>query len=170
MRCFISLDLNDETVRNLIELQRKINGDVKLVEPYNFHVNLKFLGDVSDSKINEIKAVMDAIASMVKRFEIEISGTGCFPTERNPRVIWAGVNGDFSFQRQLDTALSRIGFPPEDRPFRPHITLARVRSGRVNVPPAVLIGKVLIDRMVLKKSDLGQSGPTYSDVHVALFR
>ena len=170
MRCFIGIPLPPDLWPALLDVQKRLSGDIKRVEPENLHINLKFLGEVRDATIPSIEAAMDQVAGSTKPFTISVSGVGGFPNPHHPRVVWAGAQGDFSVQAVLDTQLARLGFTSESREFTPHITLARVRSGSVSLPDAGVLGSFEAARMCLMKSDLAVSGPVYSVVHASLFK
>jgi len=98
------------------------------------HLTLKFLGDVDAGLIPDVLASMEGAST---RFEssslsLGLSGLGVFPNAREPRVLWAGVTGDLAelgrLQTLVDEELSELGFARERRPFRPHLTLGRVRD------------------------------------------
>ena len=167
MRCFIAILIPPDLGRVLGEVQKKLRGNVKLVEPENLHINLKFLGDVDDSRIPLIKGAMDQAAASHQRFNIQLYGIGSFPHPTNPRVVWVGVNGDFSVQETLERELEKLGIPRESRDFKPHITLARNRFGRLEIPEAGDLGKFGADKIELVKSELKPTGPSYTVIHSA---
>ena len=108
-----------------------IHGDVRWVRPESIHLMLKFFGDIRDGEVENISTVAGRAAADVGPFELAIGGAGVFPDMKRPRVIWLGMNGDTErltiFQNGLERALREIGFPGEERPFRPHLTLGRIR-------------------------------------------
>jgi 2'-5' RNA ligase len=167
MRCFIAIAVPASLKGKLVEVQGKLKGNLKLVEPENFHINMKFLGEVDDSKIQEIKEAMDRAADVHQRFTVQLYGIGGFPSSAYPRVVWVGVKGDFSVQKTLEEELEKLGFPREPREFRPHLTLARKRSGRVSLPDAGDFGKFEANNLELIKSELSPSGPEYFIIHSA---
>lgn len=170
MRCFISIDLPPEIAKKLSEVQKKLRGDLKLVEPENLHICLKFLGEVPDEKIPQISEIMREMASGFRAFDIKIAGIGGFPDSRRPRVIWAAAKADFSLQPPLDQKLSEIGFPAEKREFTAHITLARVRGGRVDLPEVGDLGVFTATEIRLKMSQLTPKGPIYTTVESAVLK
>ena len=136
IRAFLALDPPEEILREIGRVQerlkRLIHGDVRWVRPESIHLTLKFFGDIRDGEVETISTVAGRAAADVGPFELAIGGAGVFPDMKRPRVIWLGMNGDTErltiFQNGLERALREIGFPGEERPFRPHLTLGRIRS------------------------------------------
>ncbi len=138
IRSFIAIELPDEVVRGLTltatYLRRRLPGsDLKWVAPGNIHVTLKFLGEVTLSRIQDVRSTLESALSSAPPLRLGIDTPGAFPSQRAPRIVWVGLNGDVeklaSLARQVDAAMQPLGFPREDRPFTPHLTLARVREG-----------------------------------------
>lgn len=124
MRLFIAIELPKDVVDELKRLQKEL--DLFGLRPVkDFHLTLKFLGDVPDTKIGKIKEILSQIK--FKPFEAELSEIGVFPEQDYIRVIWAGINGDaiFSLQKDIDLGLEQLGFG-RDNKFKPHLTLERV--------------------------------------------
>lgn len=107
---------------------------MKWVAPEGIHLTLQFLGAVPEENVERIEAAMEAAASDARVMFLEVKGAGGFPNARQPRVLWAGVSGDVESLAALAADLGRrlapIGYPPEARPFSPHLTLGRAREGR----------------------------------------
>ena len=139
LRTFVALPLPDEWIGQLAatieELSRALPSGVRWVSPEGIHLTLKFLG-ATDSRI--VPRILDAI---VENFGdsspplLTLSTLGTFPAGRNPRVIWAGVSGGSEsledLHQRAEHAVHNLGWTPDGRPFRPHLTLGRVRD-RVN--------------------------------------
>ena len=136
IRAFLALDPPEEILREIGRIQDRlrklIHGDLRWVRPEGIHLTLKFFGDVPENAVADISAVAGPAAAAVGPFELAIGGTGVFPDPSRPRVVWLGMNGEVAqlatFQQGLERALREIGFPPEERPFRPHLTLGRIKS------------------------------------------
>ncbi len=134
IRCFIAINLPDRVTRSIADLiaeLRKTGVDVAWVQAEKIHLTLKFLGNTDDSMIPEIKERISKKLSHYNAFCIKIVGTGCFPSEKRPRVIWIGIERSAflnSIQKAMDTVFEQLGFAAEDRPFSPHLTVGRVRS------------------------------------------
>lgn len=175
-RAFIAIDVNEEVRQKLVEAQRKLaatGAQLKLVEPENIHVTIKFLGDVAHERLNEIVDALKRVAASVPQFEMEVRGMGVFPNLHYVRVIWAGVaNGRekiIATQKNVDRELQKLGFQPE-RDFVPHLTLARVKSAVRKDKLIALIkdmsseefGRTQATSIELKQSTLTSKGPIYS--------
>jgi 2'-5' RNA ligase len=147
--------------------------DVKPVEPQNFHFTLIFLGEITESDSSRVESKLSELR--FKPIEISYFGVGAFPREEAARVVWVGVDREGS-QRLSELAskivslLAELGFKP-DKPFTPHLTIFRARSGRhisvvgMTEMHSGLIAKDRIDKVHLKKSELMPSGPVYSNVY-----
>lgn len=138
IRAFLALD-PPEAILNRIgaiqnRLRSRIRGDLRWVNPAGIHLTLKFFGDVPAADVARIAAVVGETASGQRPLNLSVGGVGVFPEPRRPRVLWLGMGGDVPplviFQQRLERVLAGIGFPPEERTFRPHLTLARIRSPR----------------------------------------
>ena len=139
MRTFVALDL-DPAVKQaiaeyLLPLTKLTNG-MSWVKSSNLHLTLKFLGDTQAAQIPELTARFGEICRQYDSIRVKISGTGVFPNEKKPRVVWLGLKAETEALQQLakeiDRACTRFGFQAESRPFAPHLTIGRVRSGEVS--------------------------------------
>jgi 2'-5' RNA ligase len=138
-RLFVAVDISDDVRGRAADyldgLRRKWpDAKVSWTKPENLHLTLKFLGDVDESRVDEVcKAVRDAAASAAA-FELEIGGTGVFPSKRKPKVIWLGMSdlsGKLKYAvMQVEEKLEKIGFSRDEREFAPHLTIGRVRDPR----------------------------------------
>ena len=136
LRAFIALPLPPDWTHALAEaicqLRRSIPAGVRWADPSGIHLTLKFLGPTDANAVPGIvKALIAQMASATPPL-LSLSGLGTFPAGRNPRVLWAGVSGDLAalqgLQQRAEAAAAGLGWPPEKRPFRPHLTLGRVRD------------------------------------------
>jgi 2'-5' RNA ligase len=175
-RAFLALDLSREVRGGIMELEERVGkagADVKLVEMDNLHVTMKFLGEIGAERVEAVHGAMKTVRE--KPFQLEARGTGVFPNPRMARVLWVGVgkgsDETVSIFRQLESGLVEAGFPSE-RNFTPHITIGRVKSLRgagqlmdeMGAFQSTSFGITLVDRVVLKKSQLTPSGPIYSNL------
>jgi 2'-5' RNA ligase len=160
----------------LVDVQKELEttgADLKLVEPKNIHATIKFLGNISDDKLSDVKRAIQKAASVVDPYDAHVEGLGAFPKPHYIRVIWAGVmngkNETRAIHQQLERELRELGFV-HDHDFTPHLTLARVRSGqrrdelalRLRELSDVKFGTSRIEAIELKESKLTPEGPIYS--------
>ena len=135
IRSFISLPISEQ-VRGILrktinEIDGVIQDKIRWVRPEGIHLTLKFMGDIKTDKSDALLLLLPGIATEVPPFELTLSELGCFPNNRSPRVLWAGVKGDLSILQNLhlaiDNVVEQVGLPRERRGFSPHLTLGRVR-------------------------------------------
>jgi 2'-5' RNA ligase len=177
-RCFVAVDIEEPRLKSaLLRAQAALiatGADIKAVEEENIHITLKFLGEIPEERTARVAELVRKIA--FKPFILNFHGVGVFPSPSRPSVIWAGVSGEaaemLTVFTELEKGLTALGFEPERRPFRPHVTLCRVRSGRnrVQLTEAVkqmgdeTFGPQRVEHIRLKRSALTRSGPIYSNI------
>ena len=186
VRTFIAIELPGELKSALTHLQFQLKSGgqypVKWVAPQSIHLTLKFLGDVSVSRLEEITGAIGEAAQGVPPFRLEVNGLGVFPNPRRVQVIWVGMGGDIGqlnrVQQRIETKLAPLGFPPERRAFTPHLTLARVRD-RATPDERQRFGQLIADTSLdtayafeveaisLMKSQLTREGAIYSKISSA---
>lgn len=130
MRLFIAIELPDEVKRGLVAPRRGIPG-VRWVPQEQIHLTLLFLGEVGEEQVAPLCRALAEVSGAP--FTLTLSGTGCFPNNRRPRVFWVGLDPQPALDRLAEgvkRAAESCGITTEERPFTPHITLARIR------PPA----------------------------------
>ena len=137
MRTFVAIDIDEALRRVLARAEEELaqEGDkIKWVEPQNFHLTLHFLGEVGDDVIHDACELSGQVARHVEPFEFSVSRLSCQPTRGQLRMIWADIadpTGRLTeLHRELGLALGEMGLRQEDRRFRGHITLARIRYVR----------------------------------------
>ncbi len=136
VRSFVAIELPDEVKTRLAEWQERLKkrnfSFVKWVDPQSTHLTLKFLGNAAESQIPQIIEALKLAVGGVKPFQLEVTGAGLFPDARRPRVAWVGLGGDIAklteLQQNVETTVSPLGFPEEQRGFTPHLTVVRVRD------------------------------------------
>jgi 2'-5' RNA ligase len=155
-------------------LQKSIQGAIRWVHPEGIHLTLKFFGDISLQDVENISEVIGKRAAAGPRFDLEIRGLGAFPDVARPRIIWLGIAGQlgplFSLQKDLEEELHLLGFPKEERPFRAHLTVGRVKipKGIAGLVPAVeaagnlTTGTFTVGEIVLFRSNLTPRGAIYT--------
>ncbi len=133
MRCFLGIALPREPQRVLEEILaqlRRTDAPVRWVKPENLHITLKFLGELGEDHLENLKTRLAKVDK--PRLELALDGLGTFPPRGTPRVLWAGVqNPTGNLKRlaaELGRAAVRVGVPREERPFHAHITLGRLRG------------------------------------------
>lgn len=185
IRTFIGIHLPEWIQQKLGETISRINtpplGAVRWVPAHNIHLTLKFLGDVSPANLNTLVGVLRAEAARHKEFEVEIEDLGAFPSIQRPRVIWIGVKAPpilLRLQHGIESETRKLGYPTEDRPFSPHLTLGRVSSHaspfdvqqiarRMEGTQVGLLGNVSVDSITIFRSDLNPGGSVYSVIQTA---
>jgi len=127
-RLFVAIDLPEEIKLVIGSLRCSLPG-AKWVAESQIHLTLRFIGEVDDELLKMIVASLSGIVAAP--FSLAMQGVGCFPPKRDPKVLWVGVDGGsalFALQGEIEKALVRKGVAPEDRPFSPHITIARLKE------------------------------------------
>jgi 2'-5' RNA ligase len=176
IRSFLAFDIENETVQKRLAAAQKLlaqtGADLKLVEPQNIHMTIRFLGDITPNMAEKIFEEMKKV--QFAPFDAKISGLGVFPDLRYPRVVWAGITEGAdqlkSVFSQVEPRLRSLGFTPDSKGFSPHLTIARVKSGKNKAQLAEFVtknasydfGTVKAECLRLKKSDLTPRGPIYS--------
>jgi len=182
-RAFIAVEINDAVRAGLAGVQnvlKEANGHVSWVQPQNIHGTLVFLGDIFQSAVDSVANTLAKTAAGCKPFEIEISGIGFFGSARSPRIIWAGVTGQvdalIELQGKIAATILQAGLKPDEQPFKPHLTIGRVRSNR-NATDLVCaleenknktFGKISVRQVVLMQSRLMAKGPEYTLLQAAV--
>ena len=176
IRSFIAFDLESEAVRKTLAAMQNLlaqtGADLKLVEPQNIHITIRYLGDITPATAEKIFTGMQQIP--FTSFNVQIKGLGAFPDLRYPRVVWAGITEGADQLRtvfnQLEPSLHSLGFAPDPKGFSPHLTIARVKTSRNKEQLSDFIAKnanydfgaIKAECLRLKRSDLTPRGPVYS--------
>jgi 2'-5' RNA ligase len=163
IRSFIAFDIDNELIlerfSEVQEMLTRTGADLKLVKPQNIHITMRFLGNISPHLVDSLYEEMDKVS--FTPFDVEIRGLGAFPSPDYVRVI-----------RQLESDFRRLGFKRDPKGFSPHLTIARVRTGRnrkaliqcIKDSAEYEFGTVRAKCLRLKKSVLTPKGPIYSTV------
>jgi len=175
MRVFIAIDVPDEIRERLADVQNKLRTSsdaARWVPASSIHLTLKFIGEIREQAVQTIDEALEGLTW--RQFPISVKGIGFFPGARSPRVLWAGLHAPTmeALTLEIDTRLERAGFEREKRKFRPHITLARSRNGRLEkalVEAATEFadtefGSFTVDRFFLYQSTLKPNGAVYSRI------
>ena len=179
MRLFVAIDLPAGVKARAEEIQqilRPAARGIKWVDAHNFHLTVKFLGEVDPVQVPTIQRELDGCAQASVPFSLEVEGLGAFPNLRRPRVVWLGVTGELAAMRQLarrvDKSLSALGYPPEKGRFTAHLTLGRAREPApapelekaLTQGQTAKAGALSVGELRLMRSDLGGPEPIYEVV------
>lgn len=177
VRAFIAVEIDPQAKQKISELitrLKKSEADAKWITENQMHLTLKFLGNISQDKIKEISDALSLISNDFKPFAITFSGIGAFPNMNHARVIWLGIDKGaealMMLNEKIENTLEKYGFKKDGREFSPHLTLARVRSGKNIAGLATLIketvfdsGKdTLVNKLTLFQSVLNPKGAVYT--------
>ena len=179
LRTFIAINMPRGKVRQeILKFQRTISQigfDLKLVEPENIHITLRFLGDIRKKIIEDLKTELNRI--QFSPFEVTLEGIGVFPNYRRINVIWVGIKGGniglVDLYSKINHVLEAKGIPLDRRGLSPHITVVRVRSGRnreillktVGELKESTFGSFEVNSFHLMQSNLTPKGPIYQSLH-----
>ena len=176
IRIFIALELPEEVKKEIKEIQRRLvikDAKIRWVSKENTHLTLKFLGSVEGSLMPDIYESIEKSSKSFHSFQLNLSGAGLFPERGRPKIIWAGIGGQTSdlesLAEECDSAIHQIGFKKENRKFRPHVTIGRIKrlSGAEDLSRR--LDDLEVDPVKFKaakvniiKSDLTSSGAVYT--------
>jgi RNA 2',3'-cyclic 3'-phosphodiesterase len=187
-RAFVAVHITDAArqavtaeVERLRALSPPSKPAVAWVPPPNLHLTLQFLGEQPEERLREAESALEEAVAGVPPFEIALHGLGAFPGLERPRILWVGVAGGAvearGLQARVASALAARGFPPDDRPWHPHLTIGRVfderrwrRDGRPVLAEQIrrlgstAFGSVPVGGIALMRSDLHPSGARYSEL------
>jgi 2'-5' RNA ligase len=179
MRLFVGIALPKTQCTRIHRAARSLReGElpVRWIDPENFHITLKFLGEVRREQLGPVEEAMTKVAGATRSFSTDISGFGAFPTIRRPNVIWLGVGASAELRclkQDLEWALGDVGFGAETRAFHPHVTLGRAddaggagafRGLDTLMADIDFLGEVKVRSIDLMRSQLSKRGARYSVV------
>jgi len=179
IRVFLAVELPSNIQEKIFVLQQELKGilpSINWVRPESIHLTLKFLGYVEPSVVSQLLSALEPIGEKHEPFSVDVQGLGVFPQVNHPRIFWVGLTGNTQALHELvfeiEAALEPFGFPPEEKSYHPHLTLARIKRENAKVGSALMesgvlesdqyIGTLTIDRFTLFQSDLDSSGATYT--------
>ncbi len=174
MRLFTGIGIPYKVRRNLELLlaHLKPTAALRWSKPENLHITTKFIGEWPDDRLDELKAALRAVPRP-PAFPISITGLGWFPNPHAPRIFWCGIQADplKDLAAATEGALEPIGIAPENRPYAPHLTLARIETGAGNLfplkqavaqRPSVDFGRFPAEQFHLYLSKPGPQGSLYT--------
>jgi 2'-5' RNA ligase len=177
MRAFLGIDFNKELKREILNIQLKLrslasSGRWKYVD--NFHLTLKFLGEIELKQVEKINTVMDVICKQTPKFSLKISGFGSFPGRECLRVVFLGIAGDIDklgwLQQEIESGLEAIGFMKEKRHYTPHITIGQniilksEKNSIKHLDDNIKLPEIRVDRVHLFKSEQAGSKRIYTPI------
>ncbi|WP_437541606.1 RNA 2',3'-cyclic phosphodiesterase [Sorangium sp. So ce367] len=178
MRVFVAVDPGAELLAKIGDLLREIAPrapSAKWVEPAGLHITLAFMGEIGEERLPLVIAAAGSVAAFHRPLTLRIEKGGAFGTRRRPRVLWLGVGGAVgaltAIHRDLEQTLSMsTGYVPEDRPFEPHLTLARSRDPRgdpaldacAQAVGSVDFGETRVEEIIVYQSELTPKGARYT--------
>ncbi|HXI43129.1 MAG TPA: RNA 2',3'-cyclic phosphodiesterase [Bryobacteraceae bacterium] len=174
MRLFIGIDLPPEVIANLEDLLQRLKSSAQInwSPARNLHITIKFIGEWPEARLPELESALAALPTH-QPIKIAIEKLGFFPNPHSPRFFWAGVHaGDdlATLARVTEEALAPLGIAREERPYSPHLTLARIKApGKqpallqaVAKLPSLDFGRFAADRFYLYQSRTGPTGSVYT--------
>ena len=177
IRCFVAVEI-PESIQALLKpvqthLQSQIHKGTSWTKPGNFHLTLKFLGDIHPTASHDVSEALQRVTDAHPPFSIAFGGIGAFPNLSRPRVVWMGIKQGASTVSRLAKAvnveLTDLGFSTDNR-FHPHLTLARLRTA-TNLEPlknilrkydTIVGGSMRVNEIALMQSQLHRNGAIYT--------
>ena len=176
--CAIELprDVREKVLAHSSRLRQSVpEANASWTKPDNIHVTLKFLGDIPQSRVESLSMAAANACKGLESFPISVQGTGVFPTRGKQRVLWIGIEdleGKLGgLYRRLEEECSKTGFKREERPFHPHLTLARLRKpegARLLAETHTQLGfepiEFLVSELLVIRSELSSAGSKYTTI------
>jgi RNA 2',3'-cyclic 3'-phosphodiesterase len=186
LRTFVATDIHpiiQKSIQKQVSFLRNILGDssIRWVPVHNIHITLKFLGDVSPAKVDELQRIVKAEADSHSSFDIHVNELGSFPSSKRARVLFIGIQASAALealQQGIESACVKVGFKSETRPFSPHLTIGRVRQGISKHDQQKIyeilrdvkidsLGTASVDSVHLYKSERQTNGAVYTKLFSA---
>ncbi len=178
VRLFIAVEMTRQVRDELRSIQgrlREFAGDVRWTRAEQMHLTLKFLGDTPDEQVEAVCGAAGEVAAQLAPFELSLSLCGCFPPRGAVRIVQCGVadaSGSLQQAGELcEDAFDSLGFARERRPFKPHLTIGRVREDRTHGRLRTAVEQIeakpvaqMVDAIAVVRSDLHPSGARYTNV------
>lgn len=181
LRLFIAAEITDDIRSRLAELIDSLSSPkdgVKWVKPASVHLTLKFLGNVKEEDLDRVIATgKEALSGFrgLDDIQLSVGDLGAFPGGKRIRVIWVGLGGEIDrlggLRDALEGSFSKLGFPTEERSFKPHLTIGRVKGRanqeiveRIEGMKNIVLGNFKVSGLHLFKSDLRPTGAVYASL------
>ncbi|KKO19301.1 MAG: RNA 2',3'-cyclic phosphodiesterase [Candidatus Brocadia sp.] len=177
VRLFVAVEITEEIRKKLAAFQdelKRVDADAGWVAPENLHITVKFIGVLDEEKMGAVTAIIKDAVAHIKPFDLQFRGVGTFPTEKNPRVVFADVIDTgrvlAKVHERLDNQFMALSVKREDRKFDAHLTVGRIKTRRnvkrllehLNSYQGFDFGSEHVTQVVLMKSDLLPDGPVYT--------
>lgn len=181
MRTFIAVDFPPGMIKKIDKIIQYFKKhlpkkEIKWVSADKLHLTIKFMGELPEKKLPEVRSIIQDAVLTQPAFKIGIQGLGMYPNQNKPRVIWLGITGKEplnALHRILDQVLEEAGIQPEHRKFSPHLTLARIRRGSNQETVREIgktlcqfkvdsLGQILVEHISFYKSTLTPKGPIHT--------
>jgi len=178
IRTFLAIEIPKEILdqfeRLHYRLDRSMTGVVRWAKPGSIHLTLKFFGNITERDIRSIEDTLKGKASALAPIPIAVGTMGVFPNLSKPRVLWVGITPGLrelkATQAEIEAVLEAAGFPREERAYRPHLTLGRMKADRkidgldkaIESNKDFAAGSFTASEMILFRSDLKPTGPVYT--------
>jgi 2'-5' RNA ligase len=182
IRAFVAANLDQESIARVQAVQRQLDkclppNLVRWTRPDQLHLTLRFLGNVAVEQVEALKAALTPASAVTGPLQLALAGLGCFPSPQRPSVIWLGLEGDVQglarLQARIEGDIGEFGSHSEDRAFKAHLTIGRVKGFGPQVRP---IGEVIqtqtigtltrwtLREVTLMRSQLSPKGSTYTEL------
>jgi len=192
IRTFLAVEVSDEVRTAISQAQHDLkerlaaypSKEIRITwgQENSFHLTLRFLGDTEKHLIDQLREAMASVRRSHQSIQIPLDRLQAFPNLQKPRVLWVGPSEQWrksdaarqlaALHREIETCCHSFGFAPDDKPFNPHLTLARIKAGEREVgqwlaqsgvcDQPLSLGEVRIGPLVLVKSHLRPTGPVYT--------
>ena len=178
IRAFLAIEPPAEVLaaiaRLLEKLKKEISGTISWTRPQGNHLTLKFFGNIDHNAVENICATVKTQVAAIPPLLLNVEKMGVFPDLRKPRVLLVGTSDDSGkltrLQNKLEAAFEMLGFPPENRPFRAHLTLGRIKDAKAKAGIGDVIkkhgdfaaGEFHAHELILFRSSLTPQGAIYT--------
>ena len=179
-RTFCAIELSDQVRAQLADHLKRLREAVPEASaswsrPENVHLTLKFFGNVRQDRLAQVSEAASRVAAEYSPFQLRIGGTGVFPKPSRPQVLWIGVedrSGRLSeLQQRLEEEFARDGFSNEDRAYKPHLTIARIRRpdgarklAETHLQTDFGFTEIRVNEFVFFRSELSPKGSRYTSI------